>query len=380
MINKLKARFCVRGDTQHLDAMATTYAPVVDWGTVRLLFTLSVAHQLPTKQIDFRNAFVQSSLPEPINLELSQGFDSDGKVLKVEKSLYGDKRAPKLWFEHLRDNLICDQLGFRQSKSDPCLFLKDGIAFITYVNDGIFVATNSRLIDDTIRLLQSRGLDLDEEEDYAGYLGIDVQRQPDGSIHLLQTGLIDQILTNLDLQDSPKTKDTPAAGPLGPFKESQPLRAPWNYRSVIGKLFYLGNNTRSDIAFANHQCARFSNDPREPHGTAVNRIAMYPKKTRTLGTIIKPNNKELTLDCYCDAILQDCLLWKAQTTLVANAHVPVLLSPLEDAGRLGQPSSNRNGSLHHGGRIYCPQHVNESATSPPTYSLRACVVDVVDAG
>jgi hypothetical protein len=60
MITKLKARFCVQGDTKRLDADETRYAPVVDWGTVHLLFTMSVAHQLPTKQIDFRNAFVQS--------------------------------------------------------------------------------------------------------------------------------------------------------------------------------------------------------------------------------------------------------------------------------------------------------------------------------
>jgi hypothetical protein len=301
MITKLKARFCVRGDIQQLADNETTYAPVVDWGTVRLLFTLSVAHNLPTKQIDFRNAFVQSRLPEPIYLELPQGFDETGKVFKVDKSLYGDKRAPKLWFEHLRDNMICSQLGFTQSEADPCLFVKEGIAFITYVDDGIFVAKDTRLIDESIALLRQRGLDLDEEDDYAGYLGIDLQRQPDGSIHLLQTGLIERIIADLDLTDSPKTKETPSAGPLGACKDSLPLRVPWNYRSVIGKLFYVGNNTRSDIAFANHQCARFSSDPRVPHGMAVKRIAMYLKKTLNQGTVIRPNNKELTLDCYCDA-------------------------------------------------------------------------------
>jgi hypothetical protein len=93
----------------------------------------------------------------------------------VDKSLYGDKHTPKLWFEHLRNNMICDQLGFHQSESNPCLFLKDGIAFITSVDDGIFVAKNIWLIDDTIALLQQRGLDLDKEDNYARYLGIDLQ-------------------------------------------------------------------------------------------------------------------------------------------------------------------------------------------------------------
>jgi hypothetical protein len=58
MITKLKACFCVHGDIQQLDNNKITYTPVVDWGMVRLLVTLSVAHNLPTKHIDFRNAFV----------------------------------------------------------------------------------------------------------------------------------------------------------------------------------------------------------------------------------------------------------------------------------------------------------------------------------
>jgi hypothetical protein len=170
-----------------------------------------------------------------------------------------------------------------------------------YVEDGIFVAKDTRLIDESIPLLQQCGLDLDEEDNSAGYLDIDLQQQPDGSIHLLQNGLIEQIIADLDLSNSLKIKETPSAGPLGACKDSQPLRIPWNYRSVIGKFFYVGNNTRSDIIFANHQCARFSSDPQAPHGMAVKRIVTYLKKMLNQGTVIHPNNKELTLDCYCDA-------------------------------------------------------------------------------
>jgi hypothetical protein len=107
----------------------------------------------------------------------------------------------------------------------------------------------------------SKSLDLDEEDDYASYLGISLEKQPNSSIHMLQTGLIDRILDDLGLTGTSRTKSVPAAGPIGPCKDSKPLHVPWNYRSVIGKLMYLANNTRSDIAFATHQCACFSNDP-----------------------------------------------------------------------------------------------------------------------
>jgi hypothetical protein len=82
IITKLKARFCVRGDVQKLPKNESAYVPVVDWGTVQLLFSLSVAHNLPTKQINFRNAFVQSCLPRPIYLELPQGLTDKGNALQ----------------------------------------------------------------------------------------------------------------------------------------------------------------------------------------------------------------------------------------------------------------------------------------------------------
>jgi hypothetical protein len=116
-----------------------------------------------------------------------------------------------------------------------------------------------------------------------------------------QTGLIDRILDDLGLTGTSKTKSVPSAGALGSSKESKPLHVPWSYRLVIGKLMYLAHNTRSDIAFATDQCARFSNDPWEPHGKAVFHIALYRNGTRNLGTFITPDINNLTLDCFADA-------------------------------------------------------------------------------
>jgi Reverse transcriptase (RNA-dependent DNA polymerase) len=169
-IIKKKACYCVRGDIQELDAGETVYAPVVDWATVRIILIIAVALGLYTRQVDLRNVFVQSFLPKPIYIEMPQGFEQAGKVLKVKKSLYGDKRVPKLWFQHLRVALL--RIGFTQSLHDPCLFFKQGIVFIVYVDDGIFVAIDIALIDQAISELHAEQFDLEEEDDYAGYLGI----------------------------------------------------------------------------------------------------------------------------------------------------------------------------------------------------------------
>jgi hypothetical protein len=300
-IHKLKARFVVRGDLQVLENSEGTYSPVVDWSTVRLLFVLSVARGLKSKTIDFNAAFVQSTLPEPIYLELPPGYTVQGqdKVYKVSKSLYGDVRAAKLWYKHLSDALV-SKMGFRKSVIDSCLYYRDGLIFVFYVDDGIIVSHDDRQINAFIDELRACSFDLGVEEDYAGYLGVDIITRTDGTILMSQTGLIERILLDLGLTESTSFKSTPATEVLAPFKSSPPLMDNYNYRSVLGKIMYLSSNTRCELSLANHQCARFSIDPRAPHGIALKRIGRYLLGTRDKGMIIRPTT-DLSLNCYADA-------------------------------------------------------------------------------
>jgi hypothetical protein len=63
---------------------------------------------------------------------------------------------------------------------------------------------------------------------------------------------------------------------------------------------YVSANTRCELSFANHQCARFSINPRKQHGTALKRIGRYLLGTKDRGTIIHPTD-DLVLNCYADA-------------------------------------------------------------------------------
>ena len=62
-IRKYKARFCVRGDKQVYGVdFDETYAPVVQWSTVQMLFTLALSLGLKTCQVDYSNAFVHADV------------------------------------------------------------------------------------------------------------------------------------------------------------------------------------------------------------------------------------------------------------------------------------------------------------------------------
>ena len=60
-VRKFKGRFCCRGDRQveGVDSFET-FAPVVNWTTVRLLLIMSTVLGLATSQADCTAAFVQS--------------------------------------------------------------------------------------------------------------------------------------------------------------------------------------------------------------------------------------------------------------------------------------------------------------------------------
>ncbi len=90
----------------------------------------------------------------------------------------------------------------------------------------------------------------------------------------------------------------------------------WNYRALIGMLTYLSTSTRPDIAFAVHQCARFSTNPKRIYEVAVRQIVRYLKGTQTKGYILRPSSTNRNLDCFVDADFAG--LWTLD-----NSHLPI---------------------------------------------------------
>jgi hypothetical protein len=65
-------------------------------------------------------------------------------------------------------------------------------------------------------------------------------------------------------------------------------------------LLYLSGHSRPDIAFAVHQCARYTFSPTKKHINALKCIGRYLKGTRDKGIIMRPS-PNLTVDCFPDA-------------------------------------------------------------------------------
>ncbi|MGH7974287.1 MAG: reverse transcriptase domain-containing protein [bacterium] len=309
-IRKYKARFCVRGDRQ-TDCIEAfdTYAPVVQWSTVRLMMTMASVMNLKSVQVDYNNAFAQARLKEPIYVEIPRGFranDDGTKVLMLHSSLYGLRQAAERWFDKISTGLI--KRGFQQSAIDPCLFFHKNMICLIYVDDCLFFARNEADIHAMIKDLRKE-FDLVVEDDVSTYLGIKIKKLADDRLEMSQPYLIERILEATGMKDC-NGKSTPALEfPIGTDKEGADRQDEWSYASVIGMLMFLQANTRPDISFAVHQCARFTHNPKKSHEEAVKHICRYLQGTKEKGIIYRPT-KDLSLDCYVDADFAG--LWHAE--------------------------------------------------------------------
>jgi hypothetical protein len=315
-VRKLKARFCARGDKQiegvdYFD----TFAPVVNWTTIRLMLILSIILGLSTRQVDYTAAFVHAPIdrdPEWDNMseeqcersgvyiEMPRGFSQTGKVLKLKRSLYGLKQSPRNFFQHLKSKL--ERVGFESNEAiDPCLFLSDKVICLIYVDDTLLFSPKEEYIDEVIDKLSKSDLELEVEDSVAGFLGVHLERnEKDQSIKLTQQGLAKRVVEALDLGNQPR-KLTPASSePLVKDDDGDPPNGAYSYASVIGMLQYLQGHSRPDITYAVSQCARFVHSPKRSHEEALERIGLYLKGTLDEGLILKPTG-ELDIDIYVDA-------------------------------------------------------------------------------
>jgi hypothetical protein len=122
------------------------------------------------------------------------------------------------------------------------------------------------------------------------------------TISMVQSSLIDNILNNLNVASTSKTKDTPVLGIYSPDKNGQNRQESWNYHYLIGKLNFLAQPTHPDITYAVHQCTRYSNRPTALHELAVKCIGCYLLATRNKGLTLQLQ-KTFKLDMYVNTDL-----------------------------------------------------------------------------
>jgi hypothetical protein len=168
-----------------------TYAPAVQWATIRFFMTMTMAmlNEWHTRQLDFVLAHTQADIERDLYMKLPPGFTVPGKVLndqdrkdyvlRLEKNLYGQKHAGRVWYLKLKKNLI--KLGFKPSEHDDCAFYHGTTIFLVYTDDKFLVGPNKGEIDNLVGKL-AKTFKIEDQGKLSDYLGIKIEKKEDGSL------------------------------------------------------------------------------------------------------------------------------------------------------------------------------------------------------
>ena len=78
------------------------------------------------------------------------------------------------------------------------IFFHGKVIYTLYTDDSILAGPNDDELNQVICDMKSTSLELTEEGDLSDFLGVNIDRNVDGTIHLMQPQLINQILHNLE--------------------------------------------------------------------------------------------------------------------------------------------------------------------------------------
>ncbi|KAL7523285.1 hypothetical protein ACHAWF_000456, partial [Thalassiosira exigua] len=273
--------------------------PVAQWLTVRIAVILAAKLNLVSAQCDITAAFLHAHLPpdEVVHIKQPQGFEEDPNfVLRCSHCLCGLRQAPKHFFKYLAARL--ERQGLKKSSYDPCLFLNNDFIVVIYVDDVLIYGRSDEKIDGLIKRLCKAEILLRREGTAKGYLGVNIERK-NGRTTLTKAGLTKKVVEALGLYSKNSTAvSTPAEkAPLPRDVGGVPHYGPINYARVVGILLYIMGHSRPDCAFAVHQCARYTFEPKRSHVVALKHLGRYLKGTVNKDLILNPLS-DLCIDCY----------------------------------------------------------------------------------
>ena len=252
-----KVRFVCCGNRQGEDTFDDVFSPTTRFEALRTFLAVTTHRRMLLCQFDVSAAFLHADIdldnvfvrpPEAANLP-------PGSLLKLRKSLYGLRQAPKLWYASVWKTIGAS--GFERLRSDACVFVNHDrtIMVCVHVDDFLIAATTQDLMDQAEQMLAAnyRLKNLGMPKKYLSIaIAYDIQQ---GTMTLAQGDYVDTVLKQQGLEDcKPKATPLPAKVKLVPGAQAEvDVR---EYQSIIGSLLYLAVSTRPDISYATSVLSR----------------------------------------------------------------------------------------------------------------------------
>ena len=256
-----------------------------------------------TISIDVHTAFLHADVDQDLFAEPpepDEWYDAglkEDEVWKLNKALYGYRKAPKLWHKHLVS--VLESLNYHPLLTDPSFCFRNdetNTNIFVHVDDGLMFGPKNEVLK-LVELLSKQVLmritrRMEKTGDKFYFLGRVIERTARGYSVEANPKYIRNVINVLGLEEAkpvmtPSVKRTPTTESLVELEGERRAM----YRTVVGKLLYMCQE-RADIMYSVKETARKITCPTESDEMNLKRIVRYLKgapSAKSLIEIITPS-------------------------------------------------------------------------------------------
>lgn len=357
--SRFKSRLVARGNLQKNSSTsyAELYAPVAPFELVRILLLLSTAFNWSRYQLDIKGAFLNATLPQHeqvwMRLPRIPGVNAaNGKIVRLLKSLYGLRNAPRLWYSLLAHRL--QAIGFRRLVVSECLFLltegESIVILLAYVDDLALFGTKALIR--TVKDKLMRMFDVKDLGKCSFFLGVKIQ-DVRGGISLSQGSLTHRLLEETSMLSS-KPARTPL--PMGhtlyderktPTESEAAFMNNVPYQSVLGSLLFLSTRTRPDLSAAVSMLGKFASSPTPAQWKMMKHVLRYLAGTSDYGILYKARRGMKLVGCSdADWARDSCRRSRSGILITLNGSPVIWTSKMQTAVALSTAEAEFSALAH----------------------------------
>jgi hypothetical protein len=285
-----------------------TYSPTTTTITFNIIITICYINGWFIIGIDISNAFLEGDIDVPNYMYLPKDLvlfltgDNKKKIrVKLNKSLYGIKQAPKIFNEKLNNQLL--SVGFKRLSADVCLYIKtidnDNYYLIVHIDDIIITGRDNMIIEQLFDEIGKGFKRITRGKEFKRYLGINFEIR-DNKIKLNQKTYIESFLSEY-FED---IKIGNSYIPMSTNIKYKTLEIDKNNKSILpitGKIRYCADKSRPDILYTINTISTQASNPNEEYINATIKLLKYLNTTIDSALTLGGNDKEVKLFAYSDA-------------------------------------------------------------------------------
>ena len=239
-----------------------------------------------TVAIDVHTAFLHADVDQDLFAETpepDEWYDAglkEDEVWKRNKALYGYRKAPKLWDQHLVS--VLESLNYHPLLMDPSCFRNDetNTNIFVHVDDGLMFGPRSavlKLVEFLSKQVLMRIIErMEKTGDKFYFLGRVIERTARGYLVEANPKYTRNVMNVLGV------KRTPTTGSLVELEGERRAM----YKTVVGKLLCMCQE-RADVLYSVKETARKITCPTESDETNLKRIVRYLRGAPSAKSLIE---------------------------------------------------------------------------------------------